>query len=81
MLGHPSTVFSWGLVSNDITSFQPLCQLGVCVGRFPAPSGVRISRCFFFFFFFLQTFTTFFRVVLVLMSGDLRPVLCSLLDS
>ena len=35
------------LVSNDITSFQPLRRLGVCVGRSPAPSGVRISRCLF----------------------------------
>ena len=36
--------FVFGLVSNDITSFQSLRQLEVCVGRSPAPSGVRISR-------------------------------------
>ena len=39
--------FVLGLVSIDITSFQPLRRLGVCVGRSPAPSGVRISRCVF----------------------------------
>ena len=65
------------LVSHDITSFQPLHWLGVYVGRSPAISGVRISRCL----FFLQTFATFFQVVLVLISGDLRPVLRSLLNS
>ena len=39
------------LVSNDITSFQPLRRLGVCFEHSPAPSGVRISRCLFFFFY------------------------------
>ena len=63
------------LVSSDITSFQPLRRLGFCVRCSPAPSGVRISRCL-----FLLTFVPFFRVVLVLMSSDSRPVLHSLLD-
>ena len=44
MACHPSTVLSC-LVSNDVTSFQPIHQLGVYVGHSPAPSGVRISRC------------------------------------
>ena len=39
--------FVFGLISNDITSFQPLRRLGVCVGRSPAHSGVRISTCLF----------------------------------
>ena len=65
------------LVSNDIASFQPLRQLGGLHWTFSSA-----LRCAYLqVSFFLQTFATFFRVVLVLMSGESRSVLHSLLYS
>ena len=74
---HPSTVLS--LVSFPMTS--PHSSLyagwGFALDVLQRPL-VFISPGV---FLFLQTFGTFFRVVMVLTSGDSRPVLRSLLES
>ena len=76
MACHPSTVLS--SVSFPMTSPHSSLYAGWGFALdAPAPSGVRISRCL----FFLQTFATFFRVVMVIMFGNSRSVLRSLLDS
>ena len=49
--------FVFGLVSNGIASFKLIRQLKVCIGDFPSPSSVHISRCL-----FLQTFATSFEL-------------------
>ena len=68
--------FVFSLVSNDIASFQPLHRLGICIGVLHRPLVLVSPGAF-----FLQTFATFFRVVMVIMSGDSRCVRHSLLHS
>ena len=76
MAYHPSTVLS--SVSFPITS--PHSSLYTALG-FALDVLQRPLVCISPGAFFLQTFATFFRVVMVIMSGDSRSVLRSLLDS